>query len=316
MAVVGAYGSMGGGALRMAPPPAAPASTAPAANRQDAAAADAARADDSQTQTGGPRKDTSSQLMRAYFTVGMADQALHWTRWAAAMPYARANGRMGLWATAMVPLIGTGTTTKIVPMEGRFFGPAYRVGNSLDTVLSVGKAAVAIPNIVVGFRQGWDQAEGEGAVQQTLSGLQGLVATRAGRTGMMMIVSPAITGAIMVGAGWAARGKGIGAMLTAGQSSPLRGSFAISAATLPLGPLTMLNETGAFDGFNMDQPTNDARSGFRTLLDGAKALPETVRSFKFPFIPKEWVPQAPPTSQPSAPAPQAPETAKPQQAGG
>lgn len=240
----------------------------------------------------GVRHDFGSDAMRVASVVGIGGGLLNLARWGAAGPYNKARGTLGLWAYSMVPIIGPGVNNKIVPIDHGLWKTSYRASNMFNTVMTGASAAIAIPNLITGISQGWHEKDGQGPIAQALGGAAGIATTRAGRTGLVSMVMPAITGGIILGAGWHARSEGLMAILKAGQDSPLRGSFKLGMLGVAMMPLIMLNESGALDSLNSKREATDTRSAGTTFVDGVTSLPETMRSLKLPFVPKGWVPQS------------------------
>lgn len=239
----------------------------------------------------GVRHDFGSNAIRVASVAGVGGGLLNLARWGAAAPYNKARGTLGLWAYSMVPVIGPGVNNKIVPIDHGLWKTSYRASNMFGTVMTGVSAAVAIPNLISGVSQGWHEKDGHGPLAQTLGGAAGLVTTRAGRTGLLGAIMPAITGGIILGAGWHARSNGLMAVLKAGQDSPLRGNFKLAMLGVAMAPLMLLNESGALDSLNSHREKSDDRSAGTMFLDGLKNLPETARSLKAPYIPQAWVPQ-------------------------
>jgi hypothetical protein len=242
----------------------------------------------------GVRQDFASNAFRASSWLGLGGAFLDWGRWGAAYKFNKARGTLGLWAYSPMPIIGPGINNKVVPYEHGAWKTAYTVSNSFGTVMSAVHLAVALPNLGMGFKQGWDSDDpNHGVGSHALHGLEGLVATRAGRTGLIAGVGPAITWGIILGAGWHARSEGALAVLRAGQQSPLRGSMALGFIGVALTPFLYMNESGSLDFLNLDRDPEDHRSSSDVFFSGLHRIPEAVRSLSLPFLPKAWVPQAP-----------------------
>ncbi|MBC7645423.1 MAG: hypothetical protein H7123_09860 [Thermoleophilia bacterium] len=206
------------------------------------------------------RTDSGATVYHWASRVGLSQDALDYGRMFAAIPDARQNGRLGKLLYSMTPVIGPGANTAVVPYETGMWKTAYRTSNVLGTMMTAVNATIAAPNIAAGWNEG--------------GGPAGLYNTKAGRTGMIAAIGPAISITTMTIGMIAAHSAGARgwAVLRGAIDSPLRQNFQLGMIGVALSPIMIGNEAGVFDFADHNSDVGFSES----VRTGVKNVPHSI----------------------------------------
>lgn len=184
----------------------------------------------------------------------------------AAYPHAKETGKLGEWA---FQLVSGNATTDVVPRTGPIkLGPkvwnngfrrAYQVSNALTIALVGVNMVYGIPNLVDGWKQG--------------DGFDGLLESRAGRTGLMAAFGGLVElGIFSYAFARSPSGSGrLAAMLEHG----IHGKGAVMYGKILLTAPILANELGFLDFMNR----GDDRSPWQTARDTYDSKVESAKDF-------------------------------------
>lgn len=232
--------------------------SAAATDARDGAAATATQPDE-------VRDSVGAELFKLGKRIGLVGTGIDFSRLVAAGPHNFRNGTRGLWLYSMVPMVGPGPNTKVVPYQTGMWRTAYRASNSIGPITTALGAVTSITNIVEGVRE---------------DGPAGLVTTKAGRTGVISSVGLGMAFGVLGASMLQGRGSGVRGMLMSGIDSPLRGNIKVGLIGAALSPLIFLNESGTFDFLDSGSDLGAAES----VTNGVLNLPRTVAKIMVPFI--------------------------------